>query len=168
MQAAPFNIVPLAVVSLIGWRIITRIRRNIGRQPLNPKRMILRIVLYALLTLALAGISLMLVSRLDVFIGLLGGLLPGAALGLYGLHLTRFETTPQGRFYTPNPYMGAGVSMLLVVRLGYRLFALAGPGAQSRTQPQLMQSPLTMSLFGLLAGYYIAYFAGVLVRSREK
>jgi xanthine/uracil permease len=168
MQPAPFNIVPLAVVTLIGWRIITRIRRNIGRQPLNPNRMTLRIALYALLTVALAVISLVLVSRFDVFLGLLGGLLPGAALGLYGLHLTRFENTPEGRFYTPNPYMGAGLSLLLVGRLGYRLFALTGPDAQSRTQPQLMQSPLTMVLFGLLAGYYIAYFAGVLVRSSKK
>jgi hypothetical protein len=31
----------------------------------------------------------------------------------------------------------------------------------------MMQSALTLSLFGLLAGYYIAYNAGVLISSRK-
>ena len=32
---------------------------------------------------------------------------------------------------------------------------------------QVPHSPLTFLLFGLLAGYYIAYYAGVLVRSNK-
>jgi hypothetical protein len=168
MPAAPVNVVPIAVLCLIGWRVYGRCRRSVGRQPLNPKRMILRIVIYALLTLILAVVSLVLVPRLTVFAGLLGGLAPGAALGLYGLHLTRFETTAEGRFYTPNPYMGVGVSMLLVARLAYRILVLSGTAAQPGTRPQVMQSPLTFFLFGLLAGYYMAYFNGVLAHSREK
>lgn len=34
--------------------------------------------------------------------------------------------------------------------------------------PGLLQSPLTFFTFGLLAGYYIVYFIGVLLRSRSK
>jgi hypothetical protein len=168
MPAAPTNIVPIFIVCLLGWRMYGRFRRNVGRQPLNPRRMMLRLGVYAVLTLILAAVSLVLTSRLSVFAGLLGGLVPGAALGLYGLHLTRFETTPEGRFYTPNPYMGVGLSMLLAGRLAYRILVLSGATAQPGTQPQLMQSPLTFFIFGLLAGYYMAYFTGVLVRSREK
>jgi hypothetical protein len=168
MPAAPVNVVPIALFAIVAWRMFGRFRRNIGRQSLKPKRMISRIMIYAVLTLFLAAISLVLVARLTVFAGLIGGVLTGAGLGLYGLHLTRFETTPEGRFYTPNPYMGVGLSMLLVARLAYRLIVLSGTAGQSQTQPQLMQSPLTMFIFGLLAGYYMAYFTGVLIRSREK
>jgi hypothetical protein len=168
MPAAPVNIVPTILIFVVGWRLISRFRRNFGRQSLRPKRMIMRITIYALLTLFLAVVSLVLVPRLSVFLGLVGGLAPGAALGLYGLHLTRFEKTPEGRFYTPNPYMGVGLSMLLVARLLYRFLAVSGMAAPPQTQPQLMQSPLTYFIYGLLAGYYMAYFTGVLARSREK
>lgn len=166
MPGAPVNVVPAIVVFLVGWRVYSRFRRNIGRQPVTRGRMLARILIYAVLTLVFAAISLLLASRLAVFGGLAAGLVLGAPLGLYGLYLTRFETTPQGRFYTPNPYMGVGLSMLLVVRLAYRLLIVSGAAGQARTQPQLMQSPLTMFIFGLLAGYYMAYFIGVLVRSQ--
>jgi hypothetical protein len=168
MPAAPVNIVPTVVLFLVGWRVVSRVRRNIGRQPLRPKRMILRIVIYAVVTLLLAVVSLVLVPRASVFAGLLGGVVLGAGLGLYGLHLTLFETTAEGRFYTPNPYMGVGLSMLLVARLAYRFIAISGVAQQPQMQPQLMQSALTYFIFGLLAGYYMAYFAGVLARSNEK
>jgi len=166
MPGAPVNILPAVLIFIVGWRLYGRFRRNIGRQLLKPRRMIFRISIYAVLTMVLAAVSLVVIPRLSVFAGLLAGVVLGAALGLYGLHLTRFETTAEGRFYTPNPYMGAGLSMLLVARLAYRILTLSGAAAQSRTQPQLMQSPLTMFIFGLLAGYYMAYFTGVLVRSR--
>ena len=62
--------------------------------------------------------------------------------------------------------MGVGISMLFVARLAYRLTVLYGTSAEPST-PQLMRSPLTMFLFGLLAGYYITYFIGILMRNKE-
>ena len=167
MPVAPTNLVPAFFLFFIGWRVISRVRRNVGRQRLRPIGMIARIVIYAIITLMLGFSCMMLASKTLVFLGLLGGLVLGAGLGLYGLHLTRFESTPEGRFYTPNPYMGVGISMLLVARLGYRFLVLTGPAAQPQMQPQLFQSPLTYLVFGMLAGYYMAYFAGVLARSHE-
>jgi len=168
MPAGPVNIVPIVVICLIGWRMYGRVRRSVGQQALRPKRMMFRICIYAVLTLVLAVVSLLAGPHLFVFAGLLGGLVPGAILGLYGLHLTQFETTAAGRFYTPNPYMGVGLSMLLVGRLAYRLILFSGAAEQTRPQPRLMQSPLTLFIFGLLAGYYMAYFTGVLLQSPER
>jgi hypothetical protein len=81
------------------------------------------------------------------------------------LRLTRFEVAPEGAFYTPNPYIGASIASVLVVRLFYRFTVIFANGSQSQNSPQMWQSPLTFSLFGLLAGYYIAYNAGLLIRS---
>jgi len=167
MPAAPSNVVPIAVTCLIAWRVLGRFRRGVGRQRVTPKRMILRIVIYAVLTLILAAVSLVFASKMTVFAGLVAGLAPGAALGLYGMHLTRFETTPEGRFYTPNPYIGVGVTLVFMGRVAYRMLVLSTANAQPGTQPQLLQSPLTFFVFGLLAGYYMTYFYGVLTHKPE-
>ena len=83
-------------------------------------------------SLFLGVFSLLTVGRLAVIGGLAGGLALGVPLGLYGLHLTRFETTPEGRFYTPNPYMGVGLSMLLAGRV--RTGCWSSPARQGRGQ----------------------------------
>jgi hypothetical protein len=165
MQGMHIQIVPLVFTLLIVWRLMVRFRRNVGRQPLRPRRMIVTICIYSAVTILLGAGSL-LVGHMNVFAGLLCGLVPGAALGFYGLHLTRFEATPQGFFYTPNAYVGVGLSALFVARLAYRAMVFSSAATRS-TAPQPFQSPLTMFLYGLLAGYYVAYYAGVLVRSNE-
>jgi cytochrome b561 len=71
--------------------------------------------------------------------------------------------TPAGLFYTPNAHLGIALSLLLVLRLGYRFVTLQ-MNAQ-HFDPQSMQlgaSPLTMAIFGTLAGYYVTYAIGLL------
>ena len=165
MPTAPPTVVPLIFVALIGWRVYRRVRRSIGRQPVRTKRLVTGIVIYSALCVLLALGAL---QHPKVLAGLGGGLLLGVPLALAGLRFTRFETAPEGRFYTSHPYIGITIAALLVVRMFYRLTALFGSPPQAQTPPALMQSPLTFSLFGLLAGYYIAFYAGVLIRSRNK
>jgi hypothetical protein len=147
---------------LTPWRVYRRVRRSIGRQPVRPKRLITGIVIYSILSILL---TLGAMPRPKVLAGMGGGLLPGVALGLVSLRFTRFETTPEGRFYTSHPYIGITIAAVLVARMFYRLTALLGGPPQVQAAPAMMQSPLTFSLFGLLAGYYITFYAGVLARS---
>ena len=85
----------------------------------------------------------------------------GALLGVYGLGKTKFEGTPQGLFYTPNAHIGIALSLLFVGRVIYRMFVLytADPYAQ-QSRPTSPYSPLTLGIFGLLAGYYVTYAIG--------
>jgi hypothetical protein len=169
MAAAPANNVPIILIALVGWRLVSRIRRSVGRQVVTAWRMALRVGIYVLLTLCLTGGLLVVGGSLPVFGALFGGLVGGALLGLFGLHLTTFEATPAGSFYTPNPYMGTAVSILLVARIAYRYIALSNAATVlPPSQPQFVFSPLTMLLYGILAGYYIAYFLGVFLRTRAK
>jgi hypothetical protein len=81
------------------------------------------------------------------------------------LQLTRFEFTESGHFYTPNLYLGLGLTSLLAGRIIYRLLVLnSGAPSPGNSQPQFMQSALTLYLFGVTAGYYLAYYGGVLLR----
>lgn len=104
------------MTSLVIWGMYRRVRRNIGRQPLQPKRLILRIVIFSLISALFVFIGL---EHPKVLLGFGGGVLLGVPLAFVGLRLTRFETTAEGRFYTPNLYIGVGLSLLLVARLAY-------------------------------------------------
>ncbi|MFK2878171.1 DUF1453 domain-containing protein [Rhodanobacter hydrolyticus] len=164
-------IVPLVVLMI--WR---RISRNFGRQPIRRGRMIVRIAIFAVI-----GALLMLAGLHDIRLaeGLLGGAVVGAALGFAGLRLTRFETDPvKGDCYVPNPWIGAVLTALLLGRLVWRFMALTPQMQQAQAlaasappgtsmQMGYQASPLTMLLIGLLVGYYIVYFAGLLVHHKR-
>lgn len=125
-----------------------------------------RIGIFGLISVLLVGLSL---EHARLLLGFAAGLLPGMGLAWVGLRLTRFETTAEGRFYTPNMYLGIALSLLMVGRLVYRLTLLYGTSPSPNQPPpaQLMQSPLTFFVVGLLVGYYIVYFIGVLARCRK-
>jgi hypothetical protein len=84
----------------------------------------------------------------------------GIAFGMFGLHLTRFEATEQGVYYTPNAHLGILLSTLVVCRVVYRLIVGGLPGTAAGPAPTL--TPLTLLLVGTLAGYYCTYAIGLL------
>jgi len=150
----------VAVVALIGWRMVARIRRVIGRQRLSPTRPWFTVLLFPLVLLLVLFTGL---AHPMTTAAMAAGVAVGIVLGLYGTRLTRFEVTPAGLFYTPNAHLGIALSVLLVLRLGYR-FVMLQLGGQP-FDPQSMQlgnSPLTMAIFGTLAGYYVTYAIGLL------
>jgi len=158
-------LLPAAIAALVAWRLYSRIRRMVGRQRLSKVRQWVTLCVFPLL------IALLLVGSLshpDVALALVGGVMVGVALGVYGLRLTTFEQTPQGFFYTPNAHLGIALSLLLIGRIGYRAVQLYWlPGAIQEGSAAFARSPLTLLIFGMLAGYYISYAIG-LIRWRRK
>ncbi len=160
----------LVMLPVLAWLVWRRVRRQFGRQPIQRKRMIFRIVLFSVIgaALALSGFQ-----RIELAEGLIGGVMIGAALGLLGLRLTRFEVDPvKGDCYVPNPWIGALLTVLLLARLGWRLLVLLPqmqgiPAATAASPAGQNLSPLTMLVIGLLVGYYIAYFSGLLIHHRR-
>lgn len=153
-------LIPAGIAALVGWRLYARFRRMVGRQRLSRVRPWLTVCLFPLLVVVLLLGS---IAQPVAAVALLAGLAAGAALGVYGLRLTQFERTPIGLFYTPNAHLGIALSLLLVLRLGYRgatLYFAAGT-ADPATMATL-GSPLTLLIFGTLAGYYVTYAAGLL------
>jgi hypothetical protein len=155
--------------ALVLWVLYRRVRRNIGRQPVTPVRMQFRMGV-----LVVVGLLLAIPAARDVNLlaGLLAGTVGGVALGWFGLRHTRFERTDQGVFYTPHTYIGLAVSALLLSRLVYRFF-IVYPTMQAASQADqnpfaaFQRSPLTLAIFGVLIGYYVFYYAGVLGTSRN-
>lgn len=154
---------------LMAFAVYRRVRGSFGRQPIRTRRMTARVAIFAVL------IGLMMLSGLqDIRLaeGALGGVLAGGALAaLLGLRLTRFELGGDGAdCYVPNPWMGGALTALLVGRLAWRFLMLAPAmaGAAAATQgPGPGNSPLTMAIVGLTVGYYLVYYAGILLHHRR-
>ena len=165
----PRLVLPYIVVALVVWRLYRRMRRSFGRQRVREGFMWLRIGLFALLAAFAAAFAI--THGIDMLGPLLAGIACGAVLGYFGLRYTKFEVTPQGRFYTPHTYIGLAVFALFVGRVLYRFLEIynglipataAGQGLVTSFQ----HSPFTQAVFGALVGYYVLYYAGVLQRTR--
>jgi hypothetical protein len=153
----------LVLLPLLVWRIQARFRRMVGRQRLSKVRPWVTLAIFPALVVLLCFSALPHAERLW---WLAAGLSIGSVLGVFGLSKTRFEPTPQGLFYTPNAHLGIALSLLFAARIAYRfaeVYALAP--AVSHGMKDFARSSLTLSVFGLLAGYYVSYAIG-LVRWR--
>jgi hypothetical protein len=167
----PKLLTPILIGALVVWGVVRRVRRTFGRQPVHPARIWLRI---GVLTLAGGLVVATSAARgVETLEALSVGLACGVALAYVGLRHTRFEVTPEGRFYTPHTYIGLVVTLLFVGRLLYRFVYLSnGANALQGGDPSLaaayQRSPLTLGIFAVLIGYYLVFYAGVLLRTRAE
>ncbi len=158
-------LISTAVGAFIVWRIVSRIRRMVGKQTYSPVRIGITLVVFPLL---LALILFAARNHIDSLLGLLAGMVLGAGLGIYGNRLTKFEHTTAGRFYTPNAHLGIALSLLLIGRLAWRFGELYfATQSFSGPPPDITRSPLTLFIFGMLATYYVSYALGLLRWSRR-
>jgi len=173
----PQVLVPAVLVPLVGYRLYMRFRANVGRQTLQPQRIAIRLALLLLVIglFAWAALQSTLHSPTHsaaLLEALVGGLIAGAAIAMLGLSLTQFSSDEKGRYYTPNLYIGAAVTLLLVGRIVYRMTVMftmpqmAAPPGSADPFASMAQSPLTLALLMLTLGYYLTFSAGVLLKSR--
>lgn len=151
---------PVAIGAFVLWRVTKRVRRLVGRQPVRPARLLLTLIVFPLLVAMLGAASL---TRPDMLVGLAAGLAIGAGIGVIALRMTRYEATDQGLFYTPNTAIGVALSLLFVGRVLYRFGAvyLETGTVDPRAFQSFGSSALTLLIFGVLAGYYVAYAIGI-------
>ena len=153
-------IVLVIVVPLLLWRVYSRLQRNVGRQAFKSSGLAVGFSAFILLSLVFGAVS---VGHQKLMLGYACGFVPGVALGFWALHLTRFEVTSEGRFYTPNTHIGVALTLVLIGRIIYRMAVLylhASP--TGGMPPPVGSSALTFAAFELLAGYYIVFNGGVM------
>jgi hypothetical protein len=169
MTMDPKLIASILFAALVIWGILRRVRRTFGRQPVQVGRIWLRIGMLTLVGGLLIATSV--ARNAEALEALSAGLACGAALAYVGLRHTKFEVTPEGRFYTPHTYIGLAVTALFLGRLLYRFFYLsyganAVTGADQNLAMAYQRNPLTLGIFAVLVGYYVLFYAGVLFRTR--
>jgi hypothetical protein len=150
------TLILLLLVPLLVWRIYSRLKTLMGRNPSQ----LWRHYAYGLLPLLLVGLlAARLVDTPIALLALVAGAAAGAALAFRGFKRSRLENTLQGFFYTQDLRTGVVISMLFIGRLMHRAFELYLQMHDHIPLPPEMfhQMPLTTGLFGLLAAYYGAY-----------
>jgi hypothetical protein len=93
------------------------------------------------------------------------GMAIGGLLGLLGLILTRWESHPDGFFYTPSRWLALLVMLVIAARLVYGWWRAAHAG--STTQHWLTSASgtqLSIAVAACLIGYYLVYAVGVRIR----
>jgi hypothetical protein len=108
---------PYLATAGIGWLYYRRIRRSFGRQSWHPRRTMARLVLVSLVAVALVFAAIYL-PHTGLGIGI--GALLGSTLGGFGLKHTHAQLVDGQRYYTPNPWIGGALSVLLLGRLAWR------------------------------------------------
>jgi O-antigen/teichoic acid export membrane protein len=152
---------PYLATAGIGWLYYRRIRRSFGRQPWQPKRTIARLVLVSLVAASLVCAAVFLPHA---GAGIAVGAVVGTALGVFALKHTHAQLTDGRRYYTPNPWIGGGLSLLLLGRLAWRW----SQGALTGGSAQVAQaSPLTLGIAATLIAYSLVYTSGLSLRMRK-
>jgi len=152
-------LVTVLIVALVAWRLYARSRKLIGRQPLSKWRPWVTVTVLPLIFIILGVTSR---HQPPALLALAGGAIAGIGLGILGLKLTKFETTPTGAWYTPSAHLGIALSTVLVLRIGYR-FIQASQLANTGAPPaSYSSSPMTLLIFGALALYYVTYAIGLI------
>jgi hypothetical protein len=153
---------PIMFTAFIGWAYYRRIRNSFGRQPWRPTRTGIRL---GLLGLALVAMTMAAVFVPHAALPVAGGLALGATLGAFAIRHTQMGWFEGKRCYTPNPWIGAALSLLLVGRLLWRAGSgVFGAGAQQMTQNA---SPLTLAIGSTLIAYYIVQGIGLSLAMRR-
>jgi hypothetical protein len=174
MHPASSQIMPFLFAALVVWSIYRRLRRSFGKQRLRPVQMGIRIGLFLLV----GGLLLPSVIHSSTYLAslewLLGGLLAGVALAVWGASRTRYLREEGQLFYVPHTYSGLAVSLLFLGRLVYRFVqvyslqsAAQGGGAAATAAASMVGTPLTLGLFYVLLGYYVCYYSVMLWKSKH-
>lgn len=96
----------------------------------------------------------------------LTGMAIGGILGLLGLVLTRWESHPEGLFYTPSRWLALLIMLAIAARLVYGWWHAMHRGAPDEQRWFLSASgtQLSVAVAAGLIGYYLVYAIGVRIR----
>lgn len=158
-------VMPLLAVLLMPVTLVQRYRvgtaRRRGRRWVATSNVVLSTVSAALLAVFAAVTSVWVDGALAATVA---GLLGGAALGIAGLAMTRWEAGRHELHYTPNRWLVLVITLTVLARLLYGLWRGWHAWATSADETSWLAAagvPGSLAAGGVVLGYYAAYWAGV-------
>lgn len=157
-MAIPAPVVAVALVPLVAWRMYSRIKRLTTRQQSRTWRHRTTLVFFPLLLVLVGLAALGNPWTLGV---LAAGVVGGSVLGTIALAKSSFEQVDGQFYFTPHAHIGAVVALLFIGRMAWRAWEFYSTGGTMMGH-DFVKSPLTLAVFGVLAGYYMTYAVGLL------
>jgi hypothetical protein len=92
----------------------------------------------------------------------------GGILGLVGLAMTRWESQPEGLFYTPSRWLALFITLTIAVRFIYGWWRATHSGSNVTSDQHWLitasGTQLSLAVAAGLIGYYLVYSLGVRLR----
>jgi hypothetical protein len=165
-------VIVLAIIALFPIALIQRFRIATMRRPARGWVATLNVIgLTGSIGIVLA--SALIASRWvpDALTYTLGGLIVGALLGVLATILTRWDVVGGRLYYTPNKWLGLGVTLVVTARLlyGFARSWRAWRAAIDRTD-WIASSGVagSMAAGAVVLGYYLIFWAGVRAQARRQ
>ena len=92
----------------------------------------------------------------------------GGILGLVGLAMTRWESQPEGLFYTPSRWLALLITLAIAARFVYGWWRATHSGSNAPVDQHWLitasGTQLSLAVAAGLIGYYLVYSVGVRLR----
>ena len=171
----PIILFALLVFVLLAWAgvilLSLALRYRTGTARRQARRWVARLNVWATSFSAVLFLSFTLL--LSFWIGsafrfALIGLGVGAILALLGLAMTRWESRPEGLFYTPNRWLAVVVTLAITARFIYGWWRATHSGSNALGDQHWLitasGTQLSLAVAAGLIGYYLLYSIGVRLR----
>jgi hypothetical protein len=156
---------PVVLLALTPLLLVQRYRIGTARRLARPWMATFTFVMMCLSTVFfLAGSAVTTIWVRDAFFGAAAGVAVGSLLGVVGLVLTRWETSPATLHYTPNRWLVLFVTLVVSARLLYGLYRswlVARAGIEGMSAVEAFGVPQSLAAGGIVIGYYLAFGAGL-------
>ena len=155
----------LASIALLPLTLVQRYRVGTARRPARAWLVAINLAgtaISAALFVAAAAITSTWVP--NAFTYTVIGLAAGLSLGLLGLALTRWESTPRFLYYTPNRLLVLGVTLIVTARVLYgfwRSWHAWTAGLEYSSWAVESGIAGSMAAGAVVLGYYLAFWMGV-------
>jgi hypothetical protein len=158
-------VLPLIVVAMTPLFLLQRYRAGKARRLARPWMATFALVMIVVSVIFfLLGAAVTSIWVADSFTSGAAGLGAGMLLGVVGLLLTRWESTPRSLHYTPNRWLVLFVTLIVSARVLYGLYRsamVAQAGMAGTSVVMAFGIPESLAAGGAVIGYYLAYNAGL-------
>ena len=158
-------LLPVVILALTPLLLVQRYRIGSSRRLARPWMATFTLVMMAVSTaFFLVGSAVTTIWVREAFTGAAAGVAIGSLLGVVGLVLTRWETSPSTLHYTPNRWLVLFVTLVVTARLLYGLYRswlVASAGIEGVSAVDAFGIPQSLAAGGIVIGYYLAFGAGL-------
>ncbi len=158
------------IVFLIALILARRIRRSIGFQKFNEPLLIVRVVLFSIVSVLFLAFAF-LYPMAFVSDGL--GIIIGLVLAYTATNHAKFEKRENGLYFKTHIWVEIVVITLFLARFVYRVVVLKDMFEPDQSQQdiqarmQSMRDPITGAVLFAFCTYYIGYFSFILKEGRK-
>ncbi len=158
------------IIFLVALILARRIRRSIGFQKYNEPLLIIRIVLFSIISLLFLAFA-MLYPMAFVSDGV--GIIAGLILAYIATNHAQFEKREDGLYFKTHIWVEIVVIALFLARFVYRIIIVKDMFQPNQSEQdiqnrmQSMRDPITGSVLFAFCTYYIGYFSFILNEGKK-